>query len=168
MEVNTKVIEHPSAPDSNEKRELVINMNNTDNMKNVECDSVIDPNSVKENVSEVMQELALHLSGAPAESGEKAEQQVANTDGIPSEADIEAEVTRIKNELVASLIQYDGNFWSCKACLHECSLPHRMRDHILNRHFNSPLENARIAKYTARTTPLSRSTFIDNINLRRK
>ena len=101
---------------------------------------MIDPNGVKENVSEAMQELALDLSGTPAETRKKAEQQITNTDGIPSETNIEAEVTRIKNEVVASLIQYDGTLWSCKACLHQCSVPHRMRDHILNRHFNGPLE----------------------------
>ena len=71
--------------------------------------------------------------------GEKAEEHVSNVDSVPGEANIEAEVTRIKNQVVASLIQYDGALWSCKACLYECSVPHRIKEHILNRHFNGPL-----------------------------
>ena len=80
-----------------------------------------------------------NLSGTPEEVDEKAVEQATNADSVPEEADIEAEVSRIKNQVVASLIQYDGALWSCKACLYECSLPQRIREHILNRHFNGPL-----------------------------
>ena len=65
MEVDVKVTGHPNVLESDKERDLVIDLNNTeDNMKMVECDSMIDPNGVKENVSEAMQELALDLSGS--------------------------------------------------------------------------------------------------------
>ena len=58
---------------------------------------------------------------------------------MPEEVNVEEEVTRIKNQVVSSLIQFDRGIWSCKACLYECSVPNRIRDHILNHHFNGPL-----------------------------
>ena len=75
-----------------------------------------------------------------------SEADIEYTGGIPSEADIEADVSRIKNEAVGSLFRYEGNEWHCQACEHRCSVPYRMWEHILSKHFQGPLERCPYCK----------------------
>ena len=100
---------------------------------------VIYLSGVPEDVNKEGKEPTIDLSDIPENVGEKEKEPEVDLSDLPEEASIEEEVTRIKNYVVSSLIQFDRVIWSCKACLYECSMPNRITDHILNRHFNGPL-----------------------------
>ena len=53
--------------------------------------------------------------------------------------DKENKVNKIKNKVVSDLIKEEQGVWLCKACKYKNKMPNRIRDHIINRHFNVPL-----------------------------
>ena len=80
----------------------------------------------------------------------------ANVEGnrsVPTEAELEAEIERIKDEVLEGLLLYDRKRkkWQCKSCRHRCSLPYCMREHILSNHFEGPLERCSYCEIFCKT-----------------
>ena len=64
---------------------------------------------------------------------------VEDNRSIPTEAELEAEIEKIKDGVVESLLLYNQKRkqWQCKSCRHMCNLPYRMKEHILSNHFEA-------------------------------
>ena len=86
------------------------------------------------------------------EAGEQSRQSIEDMDNtscqasvednseLPTEAELEAEIERVKEGVVENHLLYNQwKRWECRACEHICDAPYRLREQILSCHFEGQL-----------------------------
>ena len=76
-------------------------------------------------------------SNQPAEAEDNTSHQANVEDNLPTEAELEAEIERVKDGVVESLLLFNRKWkqWECKSCRHRCDAHYRLWEHIVSCHF---------------------------------
>ena len=81
--------------------------------------------------------------------------KVEDDSHLPTEAQLEAEIEKVKDGVIKDLMLYNKKRqWECRACEKILGSPHWLRHHILLSHFEGPLENCRFCRVFCKTEAL--------------
>ena len=158
--MDTNVIEQPGNPECEGEGQLIIDTEAAGEYIEELCD---DPLADKKDTKTDSHDAPLDLT-TRIEAGEQSRQSsedmdktscqasVEDNSELPTEAELEAEIERVKEGVVENHLLYNQwKQWECRACKHICDAPYRLREHILSCHFEGPLQKCRFCEVFCKT-----------------